>query len=106
MEESLPFYENLIKFNKLKNQVNEKEKEYLKFLKNPLLVFLDDLYEDVQLVCEKITIRLNQRRNLNNNILKHGINNYEFKLKNCKKEENVQLSETRNFLKRVGDLAN
>ena len=95
----------MIKFNRLKNEVNEKEREYLKFLKNPLLVFLDDLHEDVQMVSQKIGVRLNQRRNLNANILKHGINNYEFKLENCKKEENVQLLETKSFLKKVGSQA-
>ena len=85
----------------MKNQVNEKEKLYLKILKNPILIYLEDLYEDVILVCNKLKFKLNQRRNLNTNILKNGINNYEFQLENCKKEELVLLEETKTFLKYV-----
>lgn len=81
--------------------MNEKEKLYLKQLKNPILIYLEDLYEDVVLVCKKLKVKLNNRRSLNSKIYKNGINNYEFKLENFKKEEEVQIDEVRGFLKLV-----
>ena len=84
--------------------MNEIEKNFLKYLKEPIIILLEDLFEDLKLVCDRLKKKLIARKNLNYIIMKKGVTNYQFKLENFKKEEKVQIDEVENFLKQVNML--
>lgn len=75
----------------------------MKILKQPIIVQLKDIFEDVKLIAVELKARLVHRRNLNQKVNKEGSFNYTFQLENSEKEEGVYIAESKHFLKKCNE---